>query len=254
MKRKKTEVSTHVQRWAWCLMVVAALGLTGCAATKQPRGPLSSDIQKSGFLEGIYPAMKEGAKGQPLLVYRNPKIDSLPANAYDKLLLDNVQIFVGTESSLNDAPKEEAQKLANLFSGELVENLSKDYAIVDNPGPKTLRIQIALTDAKATSSLKLITFVPWGVPGLKFAVFKSKELATGKPVVSGEVTAEVKMTDAQTGEILFAAADRRVGGRLGGGWKSWTDAEQACRYWAEKISYGLCKQLQHRTDCVAPKE
>jgi len=62
------------------------------------------------------------------------------------------------------------------------------------------------------------------------------------------------MTDSESGEVLFAAMDRRVGTRLGGGWKSWTDAEQAFRYWAEKVRYGLATQLRHQTDAIPPKE
>ncbi len=246
-----------MKRWASCLVIVAALALAGCAATKQPRGPLSSGVQESGFLQGLYPLMQEGEKGQALRVYRNPRVDTLAANAYDKVFLDAVKIYYGPESKLKDVPRDQLQNLATMFSGELAEKLSNDYQLVNKPGPKTLRIQTAITDAQATSTaLKAASFVPIpvGVPGLKFALLKSKELATGKPVFAGEVTAEVKMTDAQSGEVLFAAVDRRVGGRLGGGWKSWTDAEQAFQYWAEKIRYALCKQLRHRTDCVAPKE
>lgn len=246
-----------MKRWASCLVIVAVLALAGCAATQQPRGPLSSTVQESGFLQGLYPQMQEGEKGQALRVYRNPKIDTLAANAYDRILLDTVTIYYGPESKLKNVPPDQLQNLATMFGGELGEQLAKDYQLVDKPGPKTLRIQAAITDAQATSTtLKAVSFVPIpvGVPGLKFALVKSKELATGKPVFAGEVTAEVKIADAQSGEVFFAAVDRRVGGRLGGGWESWTDAEQAFRYWAEKIRFGLCKQLRHASDCVAPKE
>lgn len=246
---------TPVARWSSCLVIVAVLALAGCAATKQPRGPLSSDVQESGFLKDLYPLMQEGEKGQALRVYRNPKIDALPANAYEKILLDTVTIYFGPESKLKDVPQDQLQNLAAIFGGKLGEQLSNDYPVVNEPGPKTLRIQTAFTDAQATrTALKALSFVPWGIPGLKFGVLKSKDLLTGKPVFAGEVTAEVKIMDAQSGDVLFAAVDRRVGGRLSGGWKSWTDAEEAFQYWAVKIRYGLCKQLRHETTCVAPKE
>lgn len=253
----KRRQNTLMKRWASGVVVVAVLALAGCAATQQPRGPLSSGVQESGFLAGLYPLMQEGEKGHSLRVYRNPKIDTLAASTYDKILLDTVTIYFGPGSKLKDVPQGQLQNLATMFGAELGEELSKDYQLVNEPAPKTLRIQTALTDAQATNTtLHAISFVPIpvGVPGLKVVLLKSKELATGKPVFAGEVTAEVKMTDAQSGEVLFAAVDRRVGGRLGGGWESWTDAEEAFRYWAEKIRYGLCKQLRHGTDCVAPKE
>ena len=89
---------------------------------------------------------------------------------------------------------------------------------------------------------------------MKFALLKSKESLTGRPVFAGEATAEVKIMDAQSGEVLFAGVDRRVGRRFRGGWKSWTDADQAFLYWAEKVRYVLYEKLRQGTDCVAPKE
>ena len=38
-----------------------------------------------------------------------------------------------------------------------------------------------------------------------------KNVATGKPAFTGEAVIEAKVTDAQTGEVLRAAVDRRVG-------------------------------------------
>jgi hypothetical protein len=251
-----TEQAARLTQWASCFLIVVVFTVVGCASTQQPRGPLSGDVQESGFLEGLYPLMQEGEKGQALRVYRNPSIDSLPANAYDKILLDQVTIFYGPDSKLKDVPHDELQNLATMFGAELADKLSNDYQLVNELGPKTLRIQAAITDGKATSTaLKAASFVPipLGVPGAKAALFKAKELATGKPVFAGEITAELKMTDAQSDEVLFAAVDRRVGERLGGGWESWTDAEEAFRYWAEKIRYGLCTELRRQTDCVAPE-
>jgi hypothetical protein len=255
MKFRKTVV--NMKRYASLLAIVAALALTGCAATKQPRGPLSTPVQQSGFLKDQYPLMQEGAEGKALLVYRNPKIDSLTTNSYDKILLDSVRVYFAPESKMKDVPKEDLQNLANRFSAELEQNLSKDYKLVDKPEPNTMRISFAISDAQATSTTAhALSFIPipLGVPGAKFAMLKSKELATGKPVFAGEVMMEYKIEDAQSGEVYYAAVDRRVGGRLGGGWKSWSDAEQAFRYWAEKVRYGLCNQLRHGTDCVAPTE
>jgi hypothetical protein len=241
----------------FCILVTGMmlLVLAGCQKTQQPRGPLGSDVKESGFLQDIYPLMKEGEKGKFLRVYLNPRVDAAAANSYDKILLDSVTIYYGADSNLKDVSQEQLKNLATVFGGTLGEELSKDYQIVNEPGPKTLRLQTAITDAHPTETgLKAVSFVPWGIPGLKFVVLKSKESATGKPVLSGDVTMEMKMSDSQTGEVFWAAIDRRVGGRLGGGWESWTDVERAFQFWAEKIRYGLCKKARQGTDCVAPKE
>lgn len=251
MQARVRQLAPIVRRTASCLAILSFLALGGCAATQQPRGPFSSAVQESGFLEGLYPRMQEGEAGQALLVYRNPRANELAPNEYDRVLLDTVTIYFAPDSKLKDVPHDQLQHLATLFGGALADELSSDYPLVEAPGPKTLRIQAAITDAQATHAvLKALSFVPIpvGVPGVKFALLKAKELATGKPVFAGEVTAEVKITDARSGEVLFAAVDRRVGGRLGGGWESWTDAEQAFRYWARKIRAGLCKHLRP-ADC-----
>ena len=248
----------QVRQWALYLGIMVLLCVAGCAATQQPRGPLSSrGVQESGFLKDLYPLMKEGGEGQSLRVYLNPQVDALPANAYDKVLLNAVTIYFPPESEMKNVPKEKLQELADLFAGQLAKELSKDYQLVKEPGPKTLRIDVALVDVMETrTNLKALSFVPapTPLPGAKFAGLKTAEYLTGKPVFAGEATAEVKMTDSESGEVLFAAMDRRVGTRLGGGWKSWTDAEQAFRYWAEKVRYGLATQLRHQTDAIPPKE
>jgi hypothetical protein len=255
MNPKEPDQEARVKQWVSRVLIVMVFVMAGCASTQQAGGP-RRDVQESGFLEGVYPLMKEGEKGQALRVYRNPRVDSLAVTAYDKVLVDQVTIFYGPESKLNDVPEEELQNLATMFGAELADKLSNDYQLVSEPGPKTLRIQAAITDADETSTaLKAASFVPipLGVPGAKAALLKATEMATGKPVFAGEVTAEMKLTDAQSGDVLFAAMDRRVGERLGGGWESWTDAEEAFRYWAEKVRYGLCTELRRATDCVAPE-
>ena len=53
MNPRKTELNTSVKQWVSCSAVAAVLAFVGCAATEQPRGPLSSGVQKSGFLKDL---------------------------------------------------------------------------------------------------------------------------------------------------------------------------------------------------------
>jgi hypothetical protein len=58
----------------------------------------------------------------------------------------------------------------------------------------------------------------------------------------------MKATDAQTGQLLVAAIDKRSGGialSSAAQWR-WGDAENAINYWAEKLDNRLL-QLQGRT-------
>lgn len=238
-----------------CASIVVASLLSGCGSTKQPRGPLSSEVKNSGYLGDLYSKMVDGQDGQALKVYSNPNLKSLAAKKYDSVIIDTVTIYAGDDSELGKASNEAKQDLANVFARQLATHIATDFKLVDSAGPKTLRIQTAITDASPTNTvLKPLSFVPWGIPGLKFGILKSKELATGKPVFAGDITAEMKIADSQSGEVLLAAVDRRVGGRLGGGWKSWTDAHEAFRYWSEKVRYAMCKQIRLQDDCIEAKE
>ena len=68
----------------------------------------------------------------------------------------------------------------------------------------------------------------------------------------GDITVEMKITNAATGELLAAAVDKRVGGiNIIGAWDSWMTADDALAYWAKKLSFVLC-QKRGGTACVKP--
>jgi hypothetical protein len=51
----------------------------------------------------------------------------------------------------------------------------------------------------------------------------------------------------------MAAVDRRAGGKnLTGSDNSWDDVEQAFIFWAQQLSYDLCRK-QGREQCQAPE-
>jgi hypothetical protein len=82
-----------------------------------------------------------------------------------------------------------------------------------------------------------------------------KDLGTGKPLFVGEASIEGKISDAATGEILAASADRRVGKRHldSHSFDSWDDVHKTLAFWAEQLRYRLCQQ-RGGADCTKPKE
>jgi hypothetical protein len=78
-------------------------------------------------------------------------------------------------------------------------------------------------------------------------------LITGKPGFVGEASAEAKVTDGQTGDLLIAAVDRRVGGKsiAGAPIDSWDDVRKAYQYWAQQFRYRLCVE-RGDTGCTPP--
>ena len=229
------------------VVVLAALGPAACSDTQQARG-----IAKSGFLDDYSILRKgdpgvKGEEGEALLVYRNPRADW---KKYTKVIVEPVTLWVSTKGSqLRDVPPEDRRRLGTLLWSQLDESLRKDYEMTSLPGLEVIRVQVALTEA--TQSDVVMDTITTVLPPT-IVLTGPKELATGVAGYAGSASAEIKITDAGTGELLAAAVDRRGGTKsLGGVTGSWNDVEQAFRYWAEKVRWRLC-QNRGGAGCVAP--
>jgi len=231
----------------WLPLALIAALLTGCAPTKQARS-----METSGFLGDLYPKMRKGEEGEGLLVYRNPKIALIPRGTYKKILLDPVQVW--GEAASDPAKQKDMEHVANMLHGLVYKSLSKDYEMVSTPGPHTLRFQAALTRAdKADVVLRAVSTVP--APMNVFALGSiAKNAGTGKPLFVGEISAEARFLDAESGEVLAASADRRVGNKRldADSFDSWDDVYKAMEYWAELIRFRLCEK-RGDDNCVKPK-
>ncbi|MBF0509829.1 MAG: DUF3313 domain-containing protein [Deltaproteobacteria bacterium] len=214
-----------------------SLMIAGCEASKQARG-----VDERVTL--VDPALlQEGKSGQALLRYVNPNID---VRYYTKVMLDPVVISKPEGASEDDIA--DLQKLVS--NGHIImrQELSKDYTIVDSPGPGTMRIQAGLLNAQKSKPVRLITSVTPIGAGLSLA----KNFTTGKPTGVGEITGEMKITDAVTGEIIGEAVDKRVGGKNPNEiFNTWADANHAIEYWAKKLRFFLCKE-RRGANCTPP--
>jgi len=81
-----------------------------------------------------------------------------------------------------------------------------------------------------------------------------KGLATGKPAFVGEASVEAKISDAQTGKIIAAAVDRRVGGKTleAEAFDTWGDVNEILEYWAKQARFRLC-EARDGANCVHPE-
>ena len=233
MKRMKTV--------AMLVMVVAvALQLGGCGVgSYQAR---SVDVKESPLVNPDI--LVQGKDDQALYRYVNPKAD---IKQYTMILIDPVMVY--KDAALDKDERENYQKLANNAFIYLTKELEKDYRIVKDPAPGTMRVQMAIVDADSSKPVRntLSTIVPVGI-----ALSLVKYTATGKQSGVGEITVGMKITDASTGELLGAALDRRVGGKeLSKLWSGWHNADDALQYWAKKLSFALC-DMRGGTNCVKP--
>lgn len=212
----------------WIMILSCAVVLTGCASTYQ------AEAEQSGFL-GDYSVLKKGQEGEASLIYRKYDNDHAKWSSYKQILLEPVQIWKGKDTELD---KEDAEYLAKFVWSRIDEELRKDYEMTRKPGPGVLRIQIAVTEAgKNHPTLDLLTTLH---PGTRL-ISEGKKWASGTESFVGAASVEVKVTDAQTAELLGAAVDRRGGGKyVTKGFHRWTDAEEAFAYWAKQMRWRLC--------------
>lgn len=220
-----------------CVGVVFLLG--GCASSYQAR---ALDTKHTMF---VNPAiLTPGTGDQALYRYRNPDVRD---RRYTKILIDPVLLTRSAE--LDAETLEDYQKLADNAFAYLVQGLENDFGIVQSPEPETLRLQLAIIEAEPSSPVRnvLSSVVPIGI-----GVSAIKGATTGKQSGVGEITAEFKITDAMTGELLGAAIDRRVGGKDAGGmFDSWHNADATLKYRARRVRFVLCTE-RGAADCVKP--
>ena len=211
--------------------LLAVVCLTGCVTSRQAR-----TVKPSAFLGESAPLLRKGASDEALLVYRKEGTDW---RSFDKVLLDPVQVWSAGPSTVPSDQALDYQRLVDSFHLTLREKLARKYEIVDAPEPGALHIQLAVVDgAQANQTLKVAKLLaPYaGVADVLWT------FATGKPAFTGEVALEYMIRNAQTGELLRAGADRRVGGNQFGRatFTSWGDVKNILTYWSDLTVYRLC--------------
>lgn len=213
--------------------VAVAIGLAGlvmgCASTSQAR-----KTDTTGFLKD-YSQLKPGAEGQALLLYVDP---AAKFSAYDSILMEPIAVYASAEdSALNKVPEEELQELLNYFDATVREQLAGDYTFVNQPGPGTMRLRIALTEAKGAkvglSAISAVTPVGLALNGMKKAV-------TGASTGVGSTGVEMELLDAQSGKRLAAAVDERVGTKTSS-FGEWQSAKEAFDFWAQRLKTRLAE-------------
>ena len=231
------------------LLVMLAL-LIGCASTKQARS-----MEQAGFLGDLAPLMQKGKEGEALLVYKSPRVALIPRGTYKKMLLEPVTMWGPPAAEHNTAPQKEIQAVADMLYSLMYQSLSKDYEMVSAPGPNILRIQAAITRAdQSYVVLRAVSTIPAPMNVLALGSLL-KDLGTGKPPFVGEASIEGKISDAATGEILGASADRRVGKRHldSHSFDSWDDVHQTLAFWAEQVRYRPCRERERgESHCTPP--
>jgi len=217
--------------------------LAGCAQTAAPgpniiqraQGETPAPPPPSGFLGSDYSLLQPGAPGsgqEAMLAYTNPNGNF---GSYNKIMIAPVTYWADSDSKVSS---EDQQKLCDYFYNVLQQDFSKNFTVVNEPGPGVAKLSVALSDATAaTPGLRSVSVV---VPQAR-AVSLIKMAATGTYAFVGSATGEAKLTDSVSGQLLAAWADQRMGGASIKNIDvfQWGDAENVMNYWTD----GLDKRL-----------
>ncbi len=207
------------------LLVSALLLIAGCAAHKIEKAEFS------GFL-GDYSGLTMGTEEQAVMVYRKPGVDLKP---YSRVMLDRVVIWPNPDSEYQGLDPDELKELSDYFNQALVDALKDGYELVDQPGPGVMHIRTAITDVVPGKPVSgtLSSIIPVGM-----VISGTKRAVSDTSIGVGQAAVEVEILDAQTGERLGAAVDRRAGGQRAFKGKL-VDAKDAFDYWAKRIRLRL---------------
>jgi len=230
--RKKMDIRNKLatQRvWTCCRLATLCLAVvvSACSATQQV--PIKQTDIKCGFLGSDCDRLIAGEPGQAALRYVNPNANW---TQYKKVLIEPVTFWGSDTTKISAADQ---QTLTNFFYQVLREELGKKFEVVEQAGPGVMRVQVALTDTEAaTPGMRTVSMV---VPQARL-LSTLKYAATGTYAFVGGAQAEGKVTDAETGQVLAEAMDKRVGGgsiEAAAQWQ-WGDAENAMKAWAAQIA------------------
>jgi hypothetical protein len=226
------------------VLLIAMVGfLNGCVSTEDTR-----NVQLLGFLRDSHSVPETNQHGRASQEYRHPTANW---SAYNKVLLQPVTIREGLLSKLRAQERKDLLVLARSFEDKLHLKLSKDYEVVESPITGTMLIEVAFMHLEECPSAP----ISWSSATHALQAVATIYTLVGKPPFAGEVTAEFAIRDAQTGELLAAGADRRVGGqhRFNRDVSNfWGDLSNSLEFWADLSAYRLCV-LRATSDCAEPR-
>ncbi|HVU07761.1 MAG TPA: DUF3313 domain-containing protein [Verrucomicrobiae bacterium] len=207
------------------LAFILLLGLSACSTTSETRS-----VDESGFLKD-YSQLKPGADAK--LVYIDSSVNW---NKFKTVYIEPIELWQSDDpkSKLGRLDEADKQMLVSYFYTALVDNVGKDFHLVNQTGPGVLIIHAAITEAKKSRPVANLasTVIPYGM-----AVSMADKVVFGKGVGVGEAQVEGEFLDGQTGERLAAVVDRRVGtkalrSKFDG---TWGDVKQAMDYWSAHL-------------------
>jgi Protein of unknown function (DUF3313) len=156
--------------------------------------------------------------------YLSPTADF---SLYTKLMASPLEIYYPE----NAPPPTEAEleRLRQIFREAFLDELRSDYEIVSAPGPDVMHVSAQVLDLKIT-----------GVQGAFTPTGRLQDI-----VAQGHLTLLMEFRDSMSNRVLARAGETERGpsNALSDGEASWTEVEDAARYWASLFRTFLDENL-----------
>ena len=181
--------------------------------------------------------LKPGGKGRADLVYIDPQAD--PAS-FRQVLLEPVAVWADPGSDFSKVPANQQAALANAFYASLYKDLAAHCRMATAPAPDTLRIRVALVDARATNPV--VTTIATYAPYVDAAYsLEALTLNHGVGYFAGTATAEAYATNAATGALVWEGLDRRGGttAMIENTTDRWLDVHHVLTLWSSQLAAKL---------------
>lgn len=224
---------THEWRWmaTSALVATAMVGALGCGGVRARR----QAPEPSGFL-GDYSRLEKIQGYDFLQMYIAPGVDW---SQYHAIHLDSVTLWTSdrAQAKLTDADQ---QLLTDIVYKALYDALSERFLMAEEPGPQTIQVRAALTQAKgANVPLNTITTV---VPQLRILTTVGG-LAADTAALVGSASIEIEGRDEISDRLLVAAVDARAGQKsLTTMLSKWADVEAAAAFWGKRVADFFARQ------------
>jgi hypothetical protein len=137
------------------------------------------------------------------LLYKNMDIDF---KKFTKFIVESVEIYNGTDADFNNVSLPDQKNVADFIRDEFTRVIKKNYKIVQQPGPDTLRLKFTLAGLELTRPLLATAthIVPVGL-----ALNLSKSAVGMKGSFTGSVTLAGEFYASENNTLVYAFIAKR---------------------------------------------
>lgn len=217
------------------LLLIACVSLSACMKTQTKHSYFGEHQQK----------FRPGPEGGVDRIWTPEHIKSRKdineaLKPYKSIIVDPILVSFKDKEAFDGLNPTELKALTDEFRTTIVSTLSGHYAVVSEPGPKVLRLNLALTGVETTNSVLALTST---ITPIGLAISTFSKVITGEHTNVGSASMEATLTDSITKKGIFAVIDRHAGRKdLKKIVDSSSDAKKAFKWWAERLKNTLLNQ------------